>query len=69
VLTISTRAEIKVALELRLIAERAGSRRDFRGRSGPYTVELNNVQLGALMVSGGTASVTITEPFMEIVKI
>jgi hypothetical protein len=37
-----------------------------------YTVELNNVQIGTLTVSGGTASVSITEPmpgFMQIVKI
>ncbi len=37
-----------------------------------YTVELNNVQIGTLTVSGGTASVSITEPmpgFMQVVRI
>jgi hypothetical protein len=37
-----------------------------------YTVELNNVQIGTLTVSGGTASVYITEPkpgFMQVVRI
>ncbi len=37
-----------------------------------YTVELVNVQIGTLTVSGGTASVTITEPmpnFMQVVRI
>jgi archaellum component FlaF (FlaF/FlaG flagellin family) len=37
-----------------------------------YTVELNNVQIGNLTVSGGAASVSIEEPmpdFMEVVRI
>jgi hypothetical protein len=37
-----------------------------------YTVELNNIHIGTLTVSGGTASVSITDPmpdFMEVVKI
>jgi len=37
-----------------------------------YTVELNNVQIGTLTVSGGTVSVSITEPmpeFMQVVRI
>jgi len=37
-----------------------------------YTVQLDNVQIGTLTVSGGNASVSITEPmpgFMQIVRI
>ena len=37
-----------------------------------YTVELNNIHIGTLTVSGGTASVYITEPmpgFMQVVRI
>jgi hypothetical protein len=45
---------------------------DSTNTGASYTVELNNVQIGTLTVSGGTASVSITEPmpdFMEVVKI
>jgi hypothetical protein len=45
---------------------------DSTGTGASYTVELNNVQIGTLTVSGGTASVYITEPmpgFMQIVRI
>ncbi len=45
---------------------------DSTGTGARYTVELNNVQIGTLTVSGGNASVSIAEPmpgFMQVVKI
>jgi len=45
---------------------------DSTGTGARYTVQLNNVQIGTLTVSGGTASVTIAEPmpgFMQVVRI
>ncbi len=45
---------------------------DSAGTEASYTVELNNVQIGNLTVSGGTASVSIPEPvpgFMEVIRI
>jgi hypothetical protein len=45
---------------------------DSTNTGASYTVELNNVQIGTLTVSGGFASVSITGPmpdFMEIVDI
>jgi hypothetical protein len=45
---------------------------DSTGTGARYTVELNNVQIGTLTISGGTASVTIAEPmpgFMQVVRI
>ncbi len=45
---------------------------DSTGTGARYTVELNNVQIGTLTVSGGTVSVSITEPmpnFMQVVRI
>jgi hypothetical protein len=45
---------------------------DSTATGASYTVELNNVQIGALGVFGGTASVSIAEPmpgFMQIVRI
>ena len=44
---------------------------DSTGTGARYTVELNNVRIGTLTVSGGTASVSVEGilPFMEVVKI
>ena len=45
---------------------------DSTNTGASYTVQLDNVQIGTLTVSGGTASVSITEPmpgFMEVVRI
>jgi hypothetical protein len=45
---------------------------DSTGTGASYTVELNNVEIGTLTVSGGTASVSIAEPmpgFMQVVSI
>ncbi len=45
---------------------------DSTNTGASYTVELNNIHIGTLTVSGGTASVYISEPmpgFMQIVRI
>jgi hypothetical protein len=45
---------------------------DSTGTGASYTVELNNIHIGTLTVSGGTASVYISEPmpgFMQVVRI
>jgi len=45
---------------------------DSTNTGASYTVELNNIHIGTLTVSGGTASVYITEPmpgFMQVVRI
>ena len=45
---------------------------DSTGTGASYTVELNNIHVGTLIVTGGTASVFITEPmpgFMQVVRI
>jgi len=44
---------------------------DSTNTGASYTVQLNNVQIGTLTVSGGTASVSVEGilPFMEVVKI